>query len=87
MVKPCKKRITEREKLLIRNCIGCHYLTSRIISCNLDEEATETGTHLLNYEENIVDLSSDEDNDVQASDIVLAEDDTVPNGDLEDINW
>jgi len=47
--------------------------------------ATETGTHLSNYAENIEDVSSDKDNNVQASDTVLADDDTVPNDDLEEI--
>jgi len=81
-----KKRITEREKLLISNCVGCCYLTSRVIYCNAEEEATETGTHLSNYAENIEDVSSDKDNNVQASDIVLADDNTVPNDNLEEIS-
>jgi len=84
MVRHRKKRITEREKLLISNCVGRRYLTSRIICC--DEEEDETGMDSLNYAENMEDVSSDEeDDDVLASDIVLADDDTLPNNDLEEI--
>jgi len=63
---------------------------------NLEAQATGTGTHLSNllleecgdiqnYAETIADLSSNEDGEVLASDVVLVEGDEVPNGDLKDI--
>jgi len=76
MVWSCKKRITEREALVIDNYVGWCYITSKAIT-----------SHLFSNHDNNDDDDDDDytdDDDVLASDIVLTEDVVLEMDDLEE---